>query len=89
MTYTATQKCRTPEQIIGHDRLTQLIFEGYAVVPREATDEMMNAGVETAGRTPRPHWPGAGRPGYGQIRETWRAMLAAANGEIVKTEDAK
>ncbi len=24
---------RTPEQIIGHDAVTQLIFEGYKVVP--------------------------------------------------------
>ena len=27
---------RTPEQIIGKDALTQLVFEGYAVVPATA-----------------------------------------------------
>ena len=34
---------RTPRQIIGSDAFTQLVFEGYAVVPIEPTDEMMNA----------------------------------------------
>jgi hypothetical protein len=29
------KKRRTPEQIIGKDALTQLIFEGYAVVPHK------------------------------------------------------
>ena len=36
---------RSPEEIIGQDALTQLIFEGYAVVPAEPTDEMVIAGV--------------------------------------------
>lgn len=31
---------RTPSQIIGRDRLLQLIFEGYAVVPAKPTDAM-------------------------------------------------
>ena len=31
---------RTPAQIIGNDRLLQLIFEGYAVVPARLTDAM-------------------------------------------------
>ena len=34
---------RTPEQIIGKDALTQLVFEGYAVVPTKPTDAMLNA----------------------------------------------
>ena len=34
---------RQPEQIIGRDALQQLLFEGYAVVPAEPTDEMLNA----------------------------------------------
>jgi hypothetical protein len=34
---------RTPEQIIGKDALLQLTFEGYAVVPVEPTDDMLNA----------------------------------------------
>lgn len=38
---------RTPAQIIGHDALTQLIFEGYAVVPAQPTEAMI-AAAETA-----------------------------------------
>lgn len=33
---------RTPEQIIGRDRLLQLVFEGYAVVPVEPTQKMLD-----------------------------------------------
>lgn len=37
---------RTPEQIIGKDRLVQLIFEGYAVMPIEPTEAMsVNGGL--------------------------------------------
>jgi hypothetical protein len=32
---------RTPEQIIGRDRLTQLTFEGYAVVPIQPSEAML------------------------------------------------
>ena len=35
---------RKPKDIIGEDALTQLIFEGYAVVPAEPTAEMRKAG---------------------------------------------
>jgi hypothetical protein len=31
---------RTPAQIIGNDRVAQLIFEGYAIVPAKLTDAM-------------------------------------------------
>ena len=34
---------RTPAQIIGNDRLLQLIFEGYAVVPVKPTDAMRDS----------------------------------------------
>ncbi len=34
---------RTPEQIIGKDALTQLAFEGYAVVPATARIEIVAA----------------------------------------------
>lgn len=34
---------RTPEQIIGKDALTQLLFEGYSVVPSTATPDALGA----------------------------------------------
>jgi hypothetical protein len=36
---------RTPQQIIGDDLYTQLIFEGYAVVPVAPTNAMRAAGT--------------------------------------------
>lgn len=39
---------RTPAQIIGHDRLAQLVFEGYVVVPAEPTEAMFAAAWKEA-----------------------------------------
>jgi hypothetical protein len=52
---------------------------GYVLVPIEASAAMMDAGVEAAGNAMPPKWAGAGRPGYGQIRCAWNAMLKAAS----------
>ena len=38
---------RKPTQIIGQDALSQLIFEGYAVVPAQPTEAMIDAALGT------------------------------------------
>ena len=43
---------RTPAQIIGHDALTQLIFEGYVVLPSQTVDGLREC-VETAIEGPK------------------------------------
>lgn len=50
-----TDRKRTPEQIIGKDRINQLIFEGYEVVPAHIGDECTRdlvAALEPFGRVP-------------------------------------
>lgn len=43
---------RTPEQIIGRDRLLQLTFEGYAVVPVKPTQAMLDEVTSSEGIEP-------------------------------------
>lgn len=43
---------RTPSQIIGHDAHTQLIFEGYVILPAKSVDDLREC-VETAIEGPR------------------------------------
>jgi hypothetical protein len=64
-------RTRTPEQIIGKDRLLQLIFEGYVVVPAEPTPAMM-----AAGRALIKDPPDGGR--FDQAAAIYRAMIQAA-----------
>lgn len=66
-------RARTPEQIIGKDALTQLVFEGYAVVPAVPTPVMLAAGWQ---QLKRAHLPRLG-PGPGLV-EAYAAMLANA-----------
>lgn len=65
---------RTPSQIIGYDRILQLIFEGYAVVPAKVTDAMRER---------------MGHIDDGPVRtydEYWSAMLAVAVEELADGE---
>ena len=67
---------RTPEQIIGKDRLLQLIFEGYAVVRREPTQGMRIAGHAALDASPYAK-PGVGaKVGFAALGDVWRAMIA-------------
>lgn len=79
---------RTPEQIIGHDNLMQLIFEGYEVtlalpssgvevvaVPREATEAMIEAFI-AEGQAQGVAFDEFSPPMY--PAKMYRAMIAAA-----------
>lgn len=57
---------RTPAQIIGNDRVSQLIFEGYAVVPVKLTDAMRERMAYIADGPLRTY------------DEYWKAMLETA-----------
>lgn len=56
----------------------QAMPEGFVLVPREASDEMMRKGVDAGSAANPPNWEGAGRPGYTQVRAIYEAMLSAA-----------
>lgn len=73
MTSQSTDRLRTPEQIIGHDALMQLVFEGYEV-RRSAPDLPRHAGSERL-----PPFPS------GDIVETIKG--AEFWGEVVSTYD--
>jgi hypothetical protein len=60
---------RTPAQIIGNDRVTQLIFEGYAIVPIKVTDAMRERMAEIADGPVRTY------------DEYWSAMIDVATAE--------
>lgn len=64
---------RTPAQIIGNDRLMQLIFEGYAVVPAKPTDAMREKMAQIADGPDRSY------------DEYWHMMVSAACGEIAES----
>lgn len=64
---------RTPAQIIGNDRLLQLIFEGYAVVPAKLTDAMRERMAHIADGPLRTY------------EEYWSSMLDAASNQVADT----
>lgn len=67
---------RSPEQIIGKDRLLQLIFEGYVVVPADPTPEMISVGVESMEpRAAHQHFA---------VENIYRRMCRVANGETAQ-----
>ena len=72
MTHTMT--ARTPAQIIGNDRVAQLIFAGYAIVPINLTDVMRETMVKIADGPLRSY------------EEYWSVMVATASGERAETE---
>jgi len=59
-------------------KVLRAMRNGYVLVPLQATDQMMDAGVIAAGSAPAPAWFGAGRPGFTQIRAAWDAMVQTA-----------
>lgn len=73
---------RTPEQIIGKDRLLQLIFEGYVVVPAKPTEAMLDAAAREKDRVNNEFPSGESGPAIDpQGDDYWRVMISAANGE--------
>lgn len=60
---------RTPAQIIGNDRVVQLIFEGYVVVPAKLTDAMRDRMAKIADGPLRSY------------QEYWSEMLDVAGSE--------
>ena len=65
---------RTPAQIIGNDRVAQLIFAGYAIVPINLTDVMRETMAKIADGPLRSY------------EEYWSAMVATASGERSEQE---
>lgn len=65
---------RTPTQIIGNDRVLQLIFEGYIIVPIKLTDAMRDAMAKIADGPLRSY------------EEYWSAMIDVAGAEKAETE---
>jgi len=63
-------KERSPSDIIGRDRVLQLIFEGYAIVPIKLTEAMDERMAKIADGPLRSH------------AEVWSEMLDAALVEL-------
>jgi len=62
---------RTPAQIIGNDHVSQLIFEGYVIVPAKVTEAMAERMAQIEDGPARTY------------QEYWTAMLDVASGEKV------
>lgn len=58
---------RDPRTIIGDDRATQLVFEGYAIVPVEPTPDAVGAWWRC-------------KNGGGSDYDAYRALIAVASG---------
>ena len=61
---------RTPPQIIGNDRVSQLIFEGYVIVPAKVSPAMDECMAKIADGPLREH------------QEYWSMMIDVAMGEM-------
>jgi hypothetical protein len=65
---------RTPGDILGNDKMLQLIFEGYAVVPMKPTDAIIKWMEKTA------DGPGRG------FAEFYSMLMNIATGETAETD---
>ncbi|WP_282046347.1 hypothetical protein [Roseibium album] len=61
---------RTPRQIIGDDAYSQLVFEGYEVVPIKPTQEIEDAHFKAHAEA---------KTVFADFTDLWRAMISAAN----------